>query len=99
MKNTIAHRFRHAAEAPSESEDVPVFSVEDEGSDLLKTMQRRLEELGWMDERGNVLFADMVAMEVKAFPKILQVHDWFDDVGEPEEHAWDDFKLQQRGER
>ncbi len=97
MKDTLAHRFRHAAEAPPASEDVPVFSVELEGSALLKSVQRRNKELGWKDERGKEIHADMVAAERAAFPTVCRAHDWFDEVGDPTPEDWDDHTYHARG--
>lgn len=97
MKDTLAHRFRHAAEAPPASEDVPVFTVEDEGSNLLKTMQRRLEELKWEDAKGVTAFEQLKALEIEALPKVCNAHDWLDEVGDPTPEDFDDFTYHARG--
>lgn len=97
MRDTLAYRFRHAAEAPPASEDAPVFTVEDEGSNLLKTMQRRLEELGWEDAEGVRAFEELKALEIQALPKMSNAHDWLDEVGDPTPEDFDDFTYHARG--
>ena len=97
MKDTLAHRFRHAAEAPPVSEDVPVFDVEEHGSPTLRAVFRRLEELGWEDAEGVKAFEELKALEIQALPKVSNAHDWLDKVGDPLYDDWDDFTYHARG--
>jgi hypothetical protein len=97
MKDTLAYRFRHAAERGWEPVPVPVFDVEEHGSPTLRAVFRRLEELGWEDAEGVKAFEELKALEIQALPKVSNAHDWLDKVGDPLYDDWDDFTYHARG--
>tara|TARA_R110000744_G_scaffold285038_1_gene396494 strand:- start:765 stop:1067 length:303 start_codon:yes stop_codon:yes gene_type:complete len=96
-KNTLAYRFRHAAERAAEPVPVPVFDTEENGSPTLRTLFRRLEELKWEDAEGVKAFEELKALEAQALPKVSNAHDWLDKVGDSTPDDWDDFTYHARG--